>query len=68
MLITRGKLIPSKDKLRGSWSWVEVPDLERLYRTLIEEGFTHHVSMIHGDITSSLVEFCRFTGIEPVDV
>jgi len=68
MLITKGKIIPSKDKLRGSWSWVEVPDLERLYRTLVEEGFTHHASMIHGDIASSLVEFCRFTGMEAIVV
>jgi len=68
MLITKGKIIPSKDKLRGSWSWVEVPDLDGLYRTLVEEGFTHHVSMIHGDIASSLVEFCRFTEMEPVVV
>jgi len=68
MLITKGKIIPSKDKLRGSWSWVEVSDLERLYRTLVEEGFTHHASMIHGDITTPLVEFCRFTGIEPIVV
>lgn len=68
MLITKGKVIPSEDKLRGSWSWVEVPDLDGLYRTLIEEGFTHHASMIHGDIASSLIEFCRFTGIEPIVV
>ena len=68
MLITKGKIISGKDKLRGSWSWVEVPDLERLYRILAEEGFTHHASMIHGDITSSLLEFCKFTGIEAVVV
>ncbi|GAH24894.1 unnamed protein product, partial [marine sediment metagenome] len=30
--------------------------------------FTHHASMIHGDIASSLIEFCRFTGIEPIVV
>jgi len=68
MLITKGKIILSKDKLRGSWSWVEVPNLERLYRILAEEGFIHHASMIHGDITSSLLEFCKFTGIEAIIV
>ena len=66
MLITKGKIIPSKDKLRGSWSWVKVSDLANLYRTLVEEGFTHHASMIHGDLSDSLVEFCRFTGMEAV--
>ena len=68
MLITKGNILPSEDKLRGAWSWVEVADLDLLYRTLIEEGFTHHASMIHGNITSSLIEFCRFTGIEPIVV
>jgi len=68
LLITTGKIIPSTDKLRGSWSWVEVKDLERLYRTLIEEGFTHHASMIHGDFTSCLTQFCQSTGIEAVVV
>jgi len=68
MLITKGKIIPSKDKLRGSWSWVKVSDLANLYRTLVEEGFTHHASMIHGDLSDSLVEFCRFTGMEAVVV
>ena len=68
MLITKGEIIPSKDKLRGSWSWVRVSDLANLYRTLVEEGFIHHASMIHGDISDSLVEFCRFTGMEAVIV
>ena len=68
LLITRGEIIPSSDKLRGSWSWVEVKDLERLYGTLAEEGFVHHASMIHGDFTSSLTQFCQFTGIEAVIV
>ncbi|MFQ6066774.1 MAG: L-fucose/L-arabinose isomerase family protein [bacterium] len=68
MLITKGEIIPNKDKLRGSWSWVKVSDLENLYRTLVEEGFLHHASMIHGDISNSLVEFCRFTGMEAIIV
>jgi len=68
MLITKGEIIPSKDKLRGSWGWVKVSDLANLYRTLVEEGFTHHASMIHGDISDSLVEFCKFTGMEAVIV
>jgi len=68
MLITKGEIIPSKDKLRGSWGWVKVSDLANLYRTLVEEGFTHHASMIHGDISDSLVEFCKFTGMEAVVV
>ncbi|MHB9033972.1 MAG: L-fucose/L-arabinose isomerase family protein [Anaerolineae bacterium] len=68
MLITNGEILPTKDNLRGSWSWVQVPDLDYLYRTLVEEGFTHHASMIHGDISDSVEDFCLFTGIEVVRV
>jgi len=49
MLVTKGDIIESKQVNRGSWSWVKVPDLDRLYTTLINEGFVHHASLIHGD-------------------
>jgi len=39
-----------------------------VYRVLAEQGFTHHVSMIHGDVADALEAFCRFTGIEVVRV
>ncbi len=68
LLITTGEIIPSAQNLRGSWSWVEVPDLKKLYRTLVEEGFTHHASMIHGDVTVPLTNFCKFMGMEAVVV
>ncbi len=68
MLITNGEIIPSEDKLRGSWAWVQVPDLARLYRVLAEQGFVHHASLIHGDIADAVEAFCRFAGIEVVRV
>jgi L-fucose isomerase-like protein len=68
MLITRGEIIPSEDRLRGSWAWVRVPDLASLYRTLAEEGFIHHAGMIHGDIADAVEAFCRFVGIQVVRV
>jgi len=68
MLITKGEIIPDERNLRGSWSWVKVADLERLFRTLVEEGFVHHASMIHGDVTEVLAQFCQFVGIEVVMV
>ena len=52
MLISKGEIVPSKQNLRGSWSWVQVPDLDKLYNTLVMEGFTHHASLIHGDYDS----------------
>lgn len=66
MLIATGEIIPSDEELAGTWSWVEVNDHQKLYRILVEEGFIHHASMIHGDQTKSLLEACRFMDIRPV--
>jgi len=66
MLITTGEIIPSDEVLAGTWAWVEVKDHRKLYRTLVEEGFIHHASMIHGDQTTSLLLACKFLDIQPV--
>jgi hypothetical protein len=55
MLIAAGEIIPSDEELAGTWGWVEVCDHKKLYRTLVEEGFVHHASMIHGDQTQALL-------------
>lgn len=68
LLVARGEIAPSDQKLRGSWAWVKVPDLDGLYRTLVEEGFVHHASLVHGDLTWEIREFCKFAGIEVVEV
>ena len=68
MLITNGEIIPTEDKLRGSWAWVKVADLAKLYRILVEQGFIHHASMIHGDIADAVEAFCKFAGIAVVRV
>ena len=68
MLITNGNIAKSNDNLRGSWCWVEVHDLERLYNTLVMEGFTHHASLIHGDYTRALSDACSYLGIETIVV
>jgi L-fucose isomerase-like protein len=68
LLVAGGKIVASRQKLRGSWSWVEVPDLDKLYATLVKEGFTHHASLIHGDCSSALVGACELLGIEAVTV
>ncbi len=68
MLIATGEIVPSDETLAGTWSWVEVADHEGLYRTLVEEGFVHHASMIHGDQTRALLQACGFLGISPVVV
>jgi L-fucose isomerase-like protein len=68
MLVAEGKIFASQQKLRGSWSWVEVPDLDKLYATLVKEGFTHHASLIHGDCSRALVNACELLGVEAVVV
>ena len=68
MLITTGEIVPSEETLAGTWAWVEVKNHAGLYRTLVEEGFVHHASMIHGDQTQALILACKFLGIRPVIV
>ncbi len=68
MLISRGEIVPSDETLAGTWSWVQVPDHQRLYRTLVEQGFIHHASMIHGDQVEALRQACKFLAIQPIEV
>ncbi len=68
LLIAPGEIVPSDETLAGTWAWVEVADHARLYRTLVEEGFVHHASMIHGDQMQALQLACKFLGITPVVV
>ncbi len=68
MLIASGEIIPSSEELAGTWAWVEMKDHQKLYRTLVEEGFIHHASMIHGDQVKALLQACKFLDIQPVMV
>lgn len=68
MLITEGKIIYDARELRGSWSWVRVHNLDKLYRTIIEEGFIHHASIIHGEYNRAIKEFCKLSDIAIVEV
>jgi L-fucose isomerase-like protein len=68
MLIARGEAVLSDEVLAGTWSWVRVADHDRLYRTLVENGFIHHASMVHEDQAAVLELACKFMGIQPVIV
>lgn len=68
MLSTTGETVPDDRVLRGSWKWVKVNDLKKLYRTIIEEGFVHHASMIFGDLRKEMDLFCKFTGIDIIEI
>jgi len=66
MLITNGEIVPSQEVLAGTWAWVALKDHALLYRTLVEEGFIHHASMIHGDQSKALIQACKYLDIRPV--
>jgi L-fucose isomerase-like protein len=68
LFLTKGRIVEEPGEFRGSWAWVEVPDLDRVYRTLIEEGFVHHASMIHGDLTEPLTAAAKLLGVRVVMV
>jgi len=68
MLSTTGEAVPDNRTLRGSWKWIKVKDLKKLYRTVIEEGFVHHASVIYGDLRKEINTFCKFAGIDVVEV
>jgi L-fucose isomerase-like protein len=68
MLVTSGKSVKLDGQMKGSWSWVKVPDMEKLYRTLVTGGFVHHAGLIHGDYTQSIIDACTVMGIEVVTV
>jgi L-fucose isomerase-like protein len=68
MLIAGGEIVPTDETLAGTWSWVAVRDHARLYRTLVEEGFIHHASLIHGEQQRALEQACKFLQIEAVVV
>ena len=68
MLVARGEIVEDEARERGTSAWVKVPNLERLYGTLVEEGFIHHASMVHGDHSAALGQFCKLLGIKPVVV
>jgi len=40
MFIANGKSVKLDGTMKGSWSWVKVPDLDKLYRTLITGGLS----------------------------
>jgi L-fucose isomerase-like protein len=68
LFVTRGKALEEETEFRGSWVWVEVPDLDKVYRTLVEEGFVHHASMVYGDYVDPITKAAKILGIKTVIV
>ena len=69
MLIAPGDGIETEQELRGNPLRIRFDaGCDRLRETVIELGFEHHYSLIHGDITAELTHFCKILDIEPVVV
>ncbi|OGO04078.1 MAG: hypothetical protein A2Y73_06480 [Chloroflexi bacterium RBG_13_56_8] len=70
MLISKGNVLSegNSEEARYTWAWVEVEDLAKLYKTIGQEGFIHHASMVYGDYRQVLKDACYFLGIEVTEV
>jgi L-fucose isomerase-like protein len=66
MLTVNGEIVEEGPYTRGSYSWVRIKNLDEVYGMLVKEGFIHHASMIHGDISGEIESACRFLGIKVV--
>ncbi len=60
--------VPMTQEQIGDATGLTTVHVNRMIRTLVEEGFVHHASMIHGDQTDVLLEVCDFLDIEPIVV
>jgi L-fucose isomerase-like protein len=66
LLHVDGTVVTSEDRMRGSWGWIQVADRERLLRTAVEEGFVHHVSIVHGGLGARVKEAAKYLGMKLV--
>ncbi|MGQ9597612.1 MAG: L-fucose/L-arabinose isomerase family protein [Thermoproteota archaeon] len=66
MLIVNGEIVEEGLYTKGSYSWVAIHNLEEVYKILVKEGFIHHASMIHGDISREIESTCNFLGIKVI--
>jgi len=68
MFITKGEALDENVPFHGSVVWIRINDLDKVYRTLIEEGFVHHASVIYGDYVEPIAQACKLLGIKTVIV
>lgn len=67
MLIATGEAVETKQILRANPLRVRFDaPMDRVKKTLIYQGFEHHFSVIHGEVTEELLNFCQLLNIEPV--
>ncbi len=67
MLNFEGSMVKKDDHMRGAWAWVAVKDREKMLRTLVEEGFVHHVSIVHEKLSKHIKEACKYLDMKYVE-
>ena len=55
-----------KSQLRGAWAWIELDERDEVLRSIVEGGFTHHVSIMHESLSTTMKEFCKYLDIQYV--
>jgi len=67
MLIVCGKVIKPSPEFRGGIAEVclDAP-VESFLMNMMEQGFEHHICLVHGDIRNELIKICERLSIEPV--
>jgi L-fucose isomerase-like protein len=65
LLVCEGKVVPAEGETFGGNAWVEVKDLDRLYRALLRD-FPHHVAIVPGHVARIVETAAYFLGIETV--
>ena len=69
MLIAPGSAEETAAELRGNPLRIRFDaGCDALRRTVIEEGFEHHYSLVHADITEELTRLCQVMNIDPLVV
>ena len=66
LLIEEGEIIDAPGSARGSYGFIQVPDLNRVYNALLDYGFIHHGAASYGKVGKILYEACRYLDIAPV--
>lgn len=69
MLIAPGTAVETDQVLRGNPLNIKFDaGSDKLRETIIEQGFEHHYSLIHGDISGELKKLCKLMNIEIIEV
>jgi len=65
LLICEGKVVKAEGETFGANAWVEVSDLDKLYRALLRD-FPHHTAIVPGHFGKALERAAYFLDLETV--